>query len=110
MLEDVEGRIRELRARLEATSSPGEIVISNLREAIESKLKDLGRLLGRDLERARALLRDLLGTVVLQPTPEGVVAELRGNVEGLLQLEKALTGLDGSGGPLFELPVKRVLL
>ena len=98
MLEDVEGRIRELRARLEATSSPGEIVISNLREAIESKLKDLGRLLGRDLERARALLRDLLGTVVLQPTPEGVVAELRGNVEGLLQLEKALTGLNGSGG------------
>ena len=98
MLEDVEGRIRELRARLEATSSPGEIVISNLREAIESKLKDLGRLLRRDLERARALLRDLLGTVVLQPTPEGVVAELRGNVEGLLQLEKALTGLNGSGG------------
>ena len=62
------------------------------------------------MDRARILLRDLLGTVVLQPAAESVVGELRGNTEGLLQLEKALTGLNGSGGPLFELPVKRVLL
>lgn len=40
-----------------------------------------GRVLGGDVERARALLRDLLETMVLAPTPEGVVAELRGNVE-----------------------------
>ena len=97
MLKDVEVRIRELRAQLE-TPAFDEIPAFNLREVVESKLKDLASLLGRDVERSRALLRELLGEVLLQPTAEGVVAELRGNVEGLLPLEKALTGLNGSGG------------
>lgn len=99
MLKDVEVRIRELRAQLE-TPAFDEIPAFNLREVVESKLKDLASLLGRDVERSRALLRELLGEVLLQPTAEGVVAELRGNVEGLLPLEKALTGFSGSGGPL----------
>lgn len=97
MLEEVETRIRRLRAQLE-TPALDEIPAFNLREVVESKLRDLAGVLGRDVERARALLRDLLGAVVLQPTAEGIVAELQGNVEGLLPLEKALTGLSGSGG------------
>ncbi len=97
MLEDVEARIRGLRAQLE-TMAFDEIQAFNIQEVVESKLKDLAGLLGRDVERSRALLRELLGEVLLQPTAQGVVAELRGNVQGLLPVEKALTGLNGSGG------------
>ena len=97
MLEEVEARIRGLRAQLETPALDG-IPALNLREVIESKLKGLAGILGRDVDRARALLRGRLGAVVLQPAAEGLIAELRGNVEGLLPLEKALTGLDGSGG------------
>ncbi len=47
--------------------------------------------------------RQLLGYVTLRPTPEGLVAELRGNIEGLLSLtgEEALcVGTTGSGGSI----------
>lgn len=54
--------------------------------------------------RRLKLLRELLGEVLLRPTSESVVAELRGNVEGLLPLEKALTGFSGSGGLLLKVP------
>ena len=64
----------------------------------EPKLKDLAGLLGHDAERPRVLLRELLREVLLQPTAVGMVTELRGNVQGLLQIEKALPGLHGSGG------------
>ena len=61
-------------------------------------------MLGRDVGRARRLLRGLIGEIVLRPTSEGLVAELRGNVEGLLVLEgilpAGLTGNRGSGGPI----------
>ena len=106
MLEGVEARLRRVRTQIK-TPAFKEIPAFNLREVVESKLKALADLLGRDVERSRALLRELLGEVLLQPTAEGVVAELRGNVEGLLPLEKALTGLEGSGGSIqnaFEEP------
>ena len=73
---------------------------------MESKLKDLAGLLGR----SSALLLGPLGEAPLQPTAESMVAGLRGNVKDLLQLEKVLTGLNGSGGPLVELPVVTVRL
>jgi hypothetical protein len=40
-----------------------------------------------------------LGRIVLRPTPAGVAAELRGNLEGLLLLigQQALVGTTGSG-------------
>ena len=47
---------------------------------------------------ARDLLRDLLGEIVLRPTSEGLIAELRGNGEGLLAFEEALPGLTGNSG------------
>jgi hypothetical protein len=76
----------ELRGRLE-TQASAAIPASNLREIVEAKLKNLTSVFGRDVDRARTLLRELLGTIVLQPTAECVTAELRGNVEGLLRLE-----------------------
>lgn len=60
---------------------------------IQAKLQELDKVLQRDVDRSRTLLRDLLGEIVLRPTSEGLVAELRGNVEGLLRLEEALPGL-----------------
>jgi hypothetical protein len=45
-------------------------------------------------------LRGLLGKIVLQPNPAGLVAQLGGNLQGLLPLtgEQALVGTTGSGG------------
>ena len=103
MLDEVETRIRDLQARLKRLVPPIDVVAGiALPQAIQTRLQDLGKVLGRDVERARGLLRDLLGEIVLRPTVGGLVAELRGNVEGLLDLEKALpaglTGNSGSGG------------
>jgi len=44
------------------------------------------QLVRRDTERARAILRDLLGEITLQPDDKGLVAVLQGNVPGILGL------------------------
>lgn len=114
MLDEIEARIRILRSQLEVAPSVDRNAASVLPRAIETRLQLLDKVLGRDVERARCLLRELLGEIVLRPTSQGVVAELRGNVEGLLVLEGALpaelTGNCGSGGPLLSIPVERVLV
>jgi hypothetical protein len=61
------------------------------------------RALLTDVDEARASLRQLLGPVVLQPIPEGLVAELRGNIQGLLVRtgeQASVVGNTGNGGPL----------
>lgn len=98
VLEEVEGRIERLRAQLNVPSG-GLVAATVLPQPIETRLRELGQVLGQDTDRARELLRDLLGKVTIRPTNEGLVAELRGNVEGLLSLEKTLvTDNHGSGG------------
>jgi len=107
MLEEVEARVRDLQARLQNVTSPEAAIPTVLPRAIQTRLQSLDQILGRDLEQARGLLRDLLGEIVLRPTSEGLVAELRGNVEGLPALEEALPGLtgkSGSGGWILSLP------
>ncbi|HLW58950.1 MAG TPA: hypothetical protein VKV57_03395 [bacterium] len=94
MLVEVEARIQHLERRLQVPPPIDALVGMILPEMIQ----ELDEVLGRDLSRSRGLLRDLLGEIVLRPTSEGLVAELRGNVEGLLRLEKALPGLTGNSG------------
>jgi hypothetical protein len=56
------------------------------------------------VDEARASLRQLLRKVVLQPTAASLVAELRGNIEGLLSLtggQALVVGTTGSGGPIL---------
>lgn len=98
MLEEVEARVRGLQGRLAARQPLEAVGASALPEVIQKKLQELDKVLGHDVDRARGLLRDLLGQIVIRPTSESLVAELRGNVEGLLALEEALPGLTGNSG------------
>jgi hypothetical protein len=98
MLEEVEARIQTLGHQVPAprpTDAPVDIVLPQM---IRAKLRELDKVLLRDVGRCRTLLRDLLGDIVLRPTSEGFVAELRGNVEGLLRLEEAIPGVTGNSG------------
>jgi site-specific DNA recombinase len=90
MLEEVEARVRDLEARLQSVTSQETAIATVLPRAIQTRLQSLDQILGRDVEQARGLLRDLLGEIVHRPNSEGLVAELCGNVEGLLRLEEAL--------------------
>ena len=98
MLEEIEARIQSLQGQLQAPRPSDVLVSSALPQAVQTKLHELDKVLRSDVSRSRSLLRDLLGEIVLRPTSEGLVAELRGNVEGLLRLEEALPGLTGNSG------------
>jgi hypothetical protein len=39
------------------------------------------------VDEARTILRSLLGQIVLKPTPEGLKAELKGNIRGLIAFD-----------------------
>ncbi len=101
MLEEAEAQVRQLRARLDGPAEAQLYAMRMLPQAIQRRLEHLDRVLQIDVDEARAALRQLLGYVTLRPTPEGLVAELRGNIEGLLSLtgDQALcVGTTGSGG------------
>ncbi len=101
MLDEAESRVRQLRARLDA---PGDARLHALRVlpgVIQQRLEHLDRVLQTDVDEAREALRHLLGDIVVRPTPVGLVAELQGNVEGLLSLagdQTLIVGTTGSGG------------
>jgi len=86
MLEEAEEKVRRLRAEMEATPKPAAIV-RTLPGLVERYAKDLRATLGKDTDRARELLRGLLGTITLKPEKEGVFAEVRGSLAIVLSLE-----------------------
>ncbi len=100
MLEDVEARVRTAQARLDAPAIP----VPSLRmlpQAIQAHLDHLDRVLRVNVDEARAALHLVFDKIVLRPTPEGLVAHLHGNIEGLISLtgDQALrVGTGGSGG------------
>lgn len=100
MLEEAEARVRVLQAEFERPVLPDAPAVQLLPTAIRQHIEDLERILSVDVDEARASLRQLLGEVVLRPTAHGLVADLRGNLQGLVSLsgEQALSGRGGSGG------------
>lgn len=88
MLEEAEARVRDLRAQLEAPPTAGLFAPTILPEVIRRHLETLHSALERDTDQARTILRRVLGDIVLRPSSEGLVAELRGNVRGLLTLSE----------------------
>jgi hypothetical protein len=81
----------------------------------ERHLGNLYRTLGRNVPKAREMLRKLITEVRLTPVGSGqssahLEAEVLGNINGLLSLEPAYADTFGSGGPLLSTPVRRVLL
>lgn len=63
-----------------------------LPSVIETYLRDLRAVLGRDTERARNLLQRLLGDVVLRADQYGLIAEIRGNLNAAVDVDS-----DGAG-------------
>ncbi len=84
MLEETEARKARLKAELAQPLDPHPSEV--LPSLVKRYLKDLRGSLGRDTERARAILRDLVGEINLEPDDEGLIAVLRGNVQGILGL------------------------
>ncbi len=84
MLEETEAKIQRLRAEMDATPKPAAIV-RTLPGLVERYAQNLRAVLGRDNNRARELLRGLLGKIVLRPDKEGLYAEVRGSLAVVLE-------------------------
>lgn len=83
-LEQTDAEIARLRAEMEAAPKPAA-VIRTLPGLVERYARNLRAVLGRDVDRARELLRALLGSIVLVPEGKTVYAEVRGNLEPVLE-------------------------
>ena len=95
LLLEAERRVSDLEARLQTPGRPKVVLLPHV---VEKYLKDLKGTLGRDPDRARQLLATLLGPIVLHREGDHMMAEVRGNLRGLLELEEAPFGKSGSGG------------
>ncbi len=112
MLEGAEVRVQDLSAQLEEPVTWEGRPLTVLPQIVRRHLDALQNALERDTDQARAILRRVLGDIVLRPSSEGLVAELRGNVRGLLTLSEQtpmfLTLVAGAG--FAHLPTMEALL
>jgi site-specific DNA recombinase len=99
MLEAAERRVADLEAALKAPEVESKIAV--LPSLVQLYLNDLKGSLGRDTDRARALLAKLIGRVTLRREGQRLVAELQGNLSGLLELDDQPLYKGGSGGPIL---------
>jgi hypothetical protein len=100
MLIEAERRVAALEAALESPATRSKVAI--LPSVVEMYLRDLRGSLGRDTDHARSLLAKLIGHVTLRRDSERLVAELRGNLPALLELDEALDN-PGAGSPTSSL-------
>ncbi len=96
MLETAERRVAELEAKLQAPAVEGKIAV--LPSVVERYLKDLRGTLGRDTERSRTLLAKLVGHITLRRDGDKLVAEMKGNLPALLEMDEEALYKAGSGG------------
>jgi len=101
MLEETELAVSQGKATLAAVDSglPTPPVLPQL---IERYLGHLRRLVDKDPARARSILAKLIGEVALEPNGKGLVAVLRGNIAGILDLEGRYCAVGAGRGILFE--------
>ncbi len=92
MLEEAEERVAELEAAFQAPAKPSVVALP---VTVERYLSEL-RVLGRDIARARRILANLIGEVILRRHGDRPVAELRGNLQGILGLS---CDSSGAGSP-----------
>jgi len=92
MLAEAEAKVRSLRGQLSAGAEAAADTIRAIPGLVEKALRNLRSVLERDTDRARTLLAGLLGEIILRPDEQGLVAEVQGNLSGVL------VGATGSGG------------
>jgi hypothetical protein len=101
MLEEAEGKVTRLEAAFHTTHSRAESV-ADLPHRIGEYLGRLHGVMGKDPARARTILQKLIGEVTLKPNQEGLEAILRGNIPGILDLDRYCT--IGAGRGILRLP------
>lgn len=101
MLQEAEARVAHAEA---AVREPDlRVPTANAVPGLVRKyLDDLHGLIGREPDRARTILQKLVGEVTLQPTDEGLDAVVRGNIPGILNLDKWYC-TTGAGSPFLPL-------
>ena len=95
MLEEWEGKVSRLEASLALTTKREKVTLHPA--IVERDLRDLKGTLGRDTDRARMILERLIGKVTLRREGGRVVAEIGGNLPGLLNLETSWVDSFGAG-------------
>ncbi len=96
MLEEAEGQV----ARLEAALNAPDMVLRNisvLPRLVEGYLRNLREVMGKDPAHARSILRRLIGEVTLKPNSKGLMAVVRGNLAGILDLSPEVCDTIGAG-------------
>jgi hypothetical protein len=101
MLETCERQIADLEAQLR--TPPKRSTPVALASVVQTYLGDLRAALGTDVEAARMLLGTLIGKVTLHQEGEDLVAEVSGNLVGILGKE-ASCGWYGAGRGISYLP------
>lgn len=94
-LKDAEGEAERQRALLRVDTRQLDKVTDFLPRAVDhykGMIADLPNVLTRDVSRARAQLRKLIGTVRLVPEGAYLVAEVRGDYSGLFKLATGTAG------------------
>jgi len=101
MLEEAEASVTRLEAALHASESKvGDVAALSRR--IGEYLNSLHQVMGKDSARARTILQRLIGEVTLKPNQKGLEAILRGNLSGILDLDRYCT--IGAGRGISSLP------
>ncbi len=96
MLEEWEGNVQRLRAELK-TDPKAKATVRALPGLVESYIRDLRAVLGRDVERSRYLLQRLLGEIPLRPDGKGLVADLSAGLGVILEMAGVDSGGAGRG-------------
>ncbi len=96
MLAEAEVKI----ARLEAALRVPDVLahrVSVLPQLVEHHIRNLHHVMAKEPEQARTILRKLVGEVTLKPNRRGLLAVLRGNVSGILDLSPDICDTIGAG-------------
>jgi hypothetical protein len=107
MLEEAERRVAECEAALAAAREVPE-KIQRPSSSIGRYLEDLRGALETDTDRARRLLVKMLGKVMLRREGARLLAEVKGDLLGLLDVDEEVFGRAGAGSPSRIVPYHRV--
>ncbi len=98
MLEEAEARVERLRLKM-SEPAPAQAALRVLPTMAAKFVEDIRRLAQSNVPKARVLLQEFIGRIVLRPNGTALVAVVQGNLAALLPLEGSPLGDNrGAGG------------
>lgn len=99
MLEEAEAKVAGLRADAKDAGPAAKSILRLLPSAAARFVADLRRLAAHNVPKARLLLEDFLGQIVLNPQGDLLKAAVQGNLAAILPIEAKPLGYNrGAGG------------